>query len=281
VFAPGCGSVSDTDTWTFDGSVWTRHTPPVGPPPFAFGVMAYDPGLHRAVLVANASAPGVLVSQTWLWDGARWTASSSGSPPPRRVAAMGYDPASGTLLLFGGVSPDGSVLGDTWQLNGVVWKQLQPPTRPAPDAGGGMQVDARGHLVLLTSAGTTWTWNAATMTWQELTAVGPPPRGLFAMGYDPQTQMVLMFGGSEGLICPCFDDTWGWTGTAWVLLNPGTSNDPLGIGTPETQLYPGELFPVSMSSGSSTVPVAMIGGDLSFPSCDCSGWLWGAPPPTP
>jgi len=47
----------------------------------------------------------------------------------------------------------------------------------------------------------------------------PVGRGNFGMAYDPEREVVVMFGGFRG----GFDylgDTWEWDGTEWTELNP-------------------------------------------------------------
>jgi hypothetical protein len=53
-----------TDTWTWNGSAWTRQSPPTSPRAAPFGAMAYDEATKTVVLF---TAWG----ETWLWSGAR------------------------------------------------------------------------------------------------------------------------------------------------------------------------------------------------------------------
>ena len=72
----------------------------------------------------------------------------------------------------------------------------------------------------------TWTWNGGAWTLQH-PRTSPSGREEAALAYDPQLQMVLLFGGiappQNGL-----DDTWGWDGTTWHDLDTGSNRPPPG-----------------------------------------------------
>jgi hypothetical protein len=50
------------DTWTWDGSTWTKQSPATSPPGHGGGSMAYDAASGNAVLFGGDS-PG----DTWTW----------------------------------------------------------------------------------------------------------------------------------------------------------------------------------------------------------------------
>jgi hypothetical protein len=140
----------------------------------------------------------------WALDGAngsgtaQWTQlmlpNAAGSPPPRTGAPAFYDASSNRMILFGGQGgPEIS-----WAARNDVW-------------------------VLTNADGTT-----GTPTWLQLSITGqtPPPRGGHAAAYDPATNSLIVYGGSESLNglggCPCnsYSDT-------WVLSNAnGASSQP-------------------------------------------------------
>jgi hypothetical protein len=55
----------DRDTWTWDGTTWSRLTPAVSPPSRAWASMAYDSRSHGLVLFGGGSPQGFL-NDTWI-----------------------------------------------------------------------------------------------------------------------------------------------------------------------------------------------------------------------
>jgi hypothetical protein len=98
------------DTWTWDGTTWTKQAPAASPPPRYGAVMAYDAATSTAVLFGgndgvNGGSAGLL-GDTWTWDGTTWTQRALAfHPPARDEAAMAYDAATGTAVLVGGSEP--------------------------------------------------------------------------------------------------------------------------------------------------------------------------------
>lgn len=70
----------------------------------------------------------------------------------------------------------------------------------------------------------TWTWNGT--DWhQEHPTHSPPPRVSPAVGFDPTTGKILLFGGHSDRV---FTDTWTWDGRDWTEEHPSVS--PPGLG---------------------------------------------------
>ncbi len=59
------------DTWTWDGSTWTRLSPALSPPERYLMGMAYDVS-HRQVVVFGGYNNGAYLGDTWIWDGTTW-----------------------------------------------------------------------------------------------------------------------------------------------------------------------------------------------------------------
>jgi len=70
-----------TDTWTWDGTNWTRMSPSASPPGRQNGAMAYDAVRHVVVLFGGwtCCVYGGDFSDTWEWDGLNWTQVGSGT----------------------------------------------------------------------------------------------------------------------------------------------------------------------------------------------------------
>ena len=102
------------DTWTWDGSAWTKRAPASHPPARAQAAMAYDAGTGTIVLFGGDGPPGV-VGDTWTWAGSTWTQHRYRTAPSGRSnAAMAYDAATSTVVLFGGFTTRDRNVRDTW-----------------------------------------------------------------------------------------------------------------------------------------------------------------------
>jgi hypothetical protein len=198
------------DTWTWDGSTWTKQAPATHPSARYFASMAYDAATHTIVLFGGYGGAGQL-GDTWTWDGSTWTKQAPAtSPPAEDGASMAYDAATGTIVLFGGY---GSDAGDTWTWNGSTWTKQAPATSPAGRYGTSMAYDAAtGTIVLFGGEGPhgvlsgTWTWDGSTWT-RQAPATHPSAREDAAMAYDAATHTIVLFGGSIGADV---GDTWTW-----------------------------------------------------------------------
>jgi len=60
------------DTWTWNGSTWTKRTPAASPSARSGPSMTYDAATGNAVLFAGQSNSGPQ-NDTWTWDGHTWT----------------------------------------------------------------------------------------------------------------------------------------------------------------------------------------------------------------
>ena len=60
------------------------------------------------------------------------------------------------------------------------------------------------------------TWVREQGHWREVDGVGPPPRNVHAMAYDPLRQRVVLYGGigAEGRLA----DLWEWDGAQWIKI---------------------------------------------------------------
>src|ERR1700730_14171010 len=107
------------DTWTFNGSAWTRRTPLPTPPALDAASAAFDEATHQLVLFGGQGAAGPAAG-TWAWDGVTWIPlAPAASPPARYGAGLVYNGATHTLVLFGGLTAPAGALGDTWSWDGA------------------------------------------------------------------------------------------------------------------------------------------------------------------
>lgn len=132
VLFESCGWSHVSRTWEWVGDNWSLRRTSTTPPPRLAFAFAYDPQRQRCVMFGGSTvhywtAPGVLLADTWEYDGRDWTQRFPTTFPPAQVAAwMGFDPASQKLLLCGGTSTPTSA--GAWHFDGTTWT----PTTPAP-----------------------------------------------------------------------------------------------------------------------------------------------------
>jgi hypothetical protein len=218
------------DTWEWDGTEWHRMTDTS-----AGGrdhhVMAYDATRQRTVMFGGGEFPrraGPWSTDTWEWDGSRWTRVATEGPTGRAATAMVYDGKRRHVVLFGGVGrPAGSErrqpsFADTWVWDGTTWKKVAEGGPPARNRHA-MAFDSRSGVVLLYGGGADgvqfadmWRWDGRTWTAIPLTGRTPGPRELHSMAYDPARGRTVLYGGnSAGKV---LHDTWEWDGERWSQL---------------------------------------------------------------
>jgi hypothetical protein len=242
------------DTWEWNGARWTQRMV-AGPSGRYNHAMAYDAARHATVLFggqvnANGNA-GSVSGETWLWNGSVWTLWVGAGPSAREGHRMVYDAGRSVVVLFGGWNPNGTVNGETWEWNGAgsgTWA-VRSTSGPAPRAQHDMAYDALHGVTVLfggnvhdstggpptSSNDETWTWNGAGVgTWSRRFVSGPSPRQDHAMAYDADRNLMVLYGGYDGITGLCNDQTWEWNGSAWArrmiggpppLAGPGITYD--------------------------------------------------------
>jgi len=209
------------DTWTWNGTDWTKRSPVLSPSAGSGMGMAYDAARHRVVLF-NGNGFG----DTWTWNGTDWRKRTPvHSPPARSDMGMAYDAARGRVVLFGGSGASG-LFGDTWTWNGRDWRKRTPAHAPSARAFMGMAYYGRGRRIVLFGGrrgpdcvknlgylSDTWTWDGK--DWRKRKPAHRPTCLAF-MGMSKGHGQIVLFGGLFGGEYPS-DQTWTWDGTDWTL----------------------------------------------------------------
>jgi N-acetylneuraminic acid mutarotase len=184
--APSRGALAQSlgDTWTWDGTRWTRRDV-VGPPVRDGAVMAPLGG--TLVLFGGEDHAGyTFYGDTWTWDGAAWTALESPGPSSRSDAVMA--PFQGKLVLFGGdcycAASGGTFDSDTWTWDGAAWT---PAGATGPALFQASIAPLAGQLVVFggiasgsfADSPATQVWTGT--TWTPVTTAGPSARDRAAM----------------------------------------------------------------------------------------------------
>ena len=150
------------ETWTWDGTVWSRQKRNPAPPR-ALMAMWYDPTLKRTVLyggIGRLTSQDVLTrfSDMWSFDGNGWTEIKpvAGTPGARYGAQVAVDPRTSKVELFGGLRLDTNGLiqtqvyaDDTWEFDGSAWTKIATDGMPDARENGRMDFDySRNEMVL-------------------------------------------------------------------------------------------------------------------------------------
>jgi hypothetical protein len=75
-------------------------------------------------------------------------------------------------------------------------------------------------------------WERRASGWIERPVMGtaPPGRLYPALAYEPLRDRIVMFGGLIGISSQPIGETWEWTGTAWVMVQPPAGPSPRALG---------------------------------------------------
>jgi hypothetical protein len=215
------------DTWTWDGTGWTRRTPAHEPPPRSAEMMAYDVTRSRTVLFGGCcSDAGDSFGDTWTWNGSDWKLRAPAhSPPPRWGGMIAFDTERRQVVLYGGFDQV-AYFDDTWTWDGTDWTERHPAHSPGPLAGGGATWDSfRCQVVVFGGysyggpVGDTWTWDGTDWT-KRAPAHSPPARSFMGMSFDDGRGQAVLFGGTPQGNEEALEDTWTWDGTDWTQRFP-------------------------------------------------------------
>lgn len=228
------------ETWTWDGH-WQQRHPNSSPPAREGAAAVYDPIRGNVVLFggqADISATQLL-ADTWTWDGHTWhSMSTPGAPPAEtfdlRSHPAAFDPKSKQVILVSQTDSTSRAIVDTWAWDGQAWTKLGsaqhlPTTQMYP---GGPEISANPFLyedsqhrrIVMLGEAVPLEWDGSKWSPVGVSSAVLVQGGDFA--YDPQTAMVVSFGGYGcnmlGGGDPTTSDTWGWDGATWVQLAPRT-----------------------------------------------------------
>ncbi len=187
----------------------------------------FDPARGHVLLHGGDAINGRL-TDSWEWDGARWTPRVAATSPPRlKNLASAYDSRRGRVVVVG---YDGS-RPRTFEWDGHDWTDLQVAVMPWVTNWVAMAYDVARGLVIAVNQGNlgmeTWTWDGG--TWTQLSPTARPPRLSGAtLAYDASRQIMLLFGGSpRGPATGA--PTWLWDGITW-REHPANPQPPVRSG---------------------------------------------------
>ncbi|MGH7599256.1 MAG: Kelch repeat-containing protein [bacterium] len=140
------------DTWEWDGKSWRQMTD-ISAGTRNHHAMAYGEARGRNVLFGGASSHTLppesweWASDTWEWDGMKWTPIATPGPSGRVHFAMANDSKRKKVILFGGRDKDEKRYNDTWAWDGKTWEKIS--NEGPPRSNHRMAFDRRAGVILL------------------------------------------------------------------------------------------------------------------------------------
>lgn len=172
------------ETWTWDGTTWTRVAKDASPSARSQMAMFYDPTVKKTLLfggIGRKSSEDRIVryNDMYQFDGSKWTEikSLTNPPSPRYGMQVRYDPISQKVVMFGGKNDLEQYVNEQWEWNGTQWTKVTPENAPA--------ARMNGQLV-----------------------------------FDPSLQKLTLFGGYAGLY---FSEVWTLSGNKWERSTPAVT----------------------------------------------------------
>jgi len=210
------------ETWEWGAAGGWQQVETEPPDPCDHIELAWDAPGSRMLLVGGGRGQD-LMSGTWAWDGSKWSPVMSEGPAPRAHQGIASLAGAG-IVLHGGIDLD-QVFDDTWSWDGQRWTEIADQSRdsPGPRSHQGFAAGSEG-AILVGGATTTSTFDSltddtrllASDTWTPVRSEGshPSARGLPALGYDPDRDLFVLYGGFSADGAP-LADTWEWDGADW------------------------------------------------------------------
>ena len=241
------GDQANSETWSWDGTSWTRiETDAADTPPAVGGhALAYDEDREEVVFFGGGSAAEGLERETWVLRGDRWTRIEAAEVPEARAEhAMVYDARLRRTVLTGGTRDSGSFdlggfsgagLDEVWTFDGETWRDVSGSGTPQSQSRHTMAFNtAQQRIVLFGSQRRTWRFD--TEGWSVIalpTFEVPPPRDDLGLVYDRARGQGVLFGGSffSPPVLTLFDDTWLWNGVSWTqAVTAANATPPARVG---------------------------------------------------
>jgi hypothetical protein len=198
------------DTWTWDGTTWTRQNPPNSPVAQENPRLVYDGTRGRVLLIGGALRFGEqmrpLETEMWIWDGHTWQPDASVSPPTGDINddAVAWDPAHADIVLVASTItssfrtlplPTSTVHSSPAPHPAV--RSGTPPPPPqwwSPPTGERVPIDVRTLLH-------TWTWDGAAWTDHGQTSM-PGGFDVTMMAADLASGRVDLLARQDPPLCP-------------------------------------------------------------------------------
>jgi predicted phosphodiesterase len=180
-------------------------------------------------------------------------------PSGRTGHGFVYDSGSDRIILFGGYHPYQTGYGmkedafwtydyddNFWNNMDWDWQEMTPAISPEPTSDPAMAYDVESDLAIMfggikegwSFSNETWSYDYNTNTWINMSPTVTPSLRTTNMVYDEESDIMVMFGGSNG--SSLFGDTWtfDYNTNTWTNMSPAEapSNRSLSSMTYDTNL---------------------------------------------
>lgn len=219
------------DTWTWDGSTWsrlsTRHAPQVVHFTVDMGGMTPDFAHNDLLLVVWPTVSDRSRVETWTLRNGDWLQLHPAHPPAAyEFSGPSYDTVSRHVIL----QQQAAMLDVTFWWDGSDWHYFD--LRLKTPHSYGTLVSTGSHGLLLIRGADYYTWDGQTWSGIEVLPafVSDIPRSRYGStaAYHEPTQRLILFGGRDGAGGPDLrGDTAAWDGRTWKTLVAAPSR-PLG-----------------------------------------------------
>ncbi len=243
--------VESNQTWVFDSNdnTWVNAAPTINPGLRGGGIMVYDSESDVIVLFcgglgkdANPLGESIHYNDTWVfnYNANTWTnVTPVISPPGRGNFDMAYDSESDRVIMFGGyLRGSGGYWGDeyysteTWSYdyNTNAWENLTTASGPEGRTYYKMAYDSESDRIIMFGGyhhadnpygEETWSYDYNSNTWTQKDALGTSPfRYKHSMAYDSESDLIIIFGGSETSYYDIDDETWtyDYNSDTWTFI---------------------------------------------------------------
>jgi hypothetical protein len=247
-----------SDTWSWNGFIWTQLFP-LHVPQGRYGhVMVYDSLRDRIVMFGGRTNNSKLdLADTWVFKDGDWTQlNPPTSPPARLLAGAAYDPLRDRVVLFGGatITADNKTttsFHDTWEFDGTTWTQVLSDG-PKIDKPLIVWDAARANVFMLGAdsalASHQFTYDPKVPVWNEKTNTRLPScvnEGSIAYNADAGT---IFFTGGACAGVTALETSEEWDGNQW---NPKS-----------VKFNVGRLFGAAMVYDQSRQLITLFGGNI-------------------
>ncbi|MCE5231553.1 hypothetical protein LLG95_18400 [bacterium] len=205
------------ETWSYDGTNWTRMNPATAPAASSCASMTYDAARSEVVMFGGYRYRNPVSNETWTWNGTTWTKKNPATVPTASgESKMIYDSQRNRIVLY--LMNATYNVPETWEWDGTNWTRKYTPHMPPAGYYFAFAFDSTRNVGVLFGPGNATTWEYDGTDWTQRAPATSPPYTFYdkSMAFDPSTGLCMLVTADA----PC--ETWTWDGMNWTKLTPST-----------------------------------------------------------